>query len=74
MAMIKRGTGKIDKYTDASGEEVSVEAKENQESVDANLVWADEKIKDAIDVNTVNNIYLNVDDSNDDDETIAKDC
>lgn len=74
MAMIKRGTGKIDKYTDASGEEVSVEAKENQESVDANLVWADEKIKDAIDVNTVNNIDLNVDDSNDDDETIAKDC
>lgn len=72
--MIKRGTGKIDKYTDASGEEVSVEAKENQESVDANLVWADEKIKDAIDVNTVNNIDLNVDDSNDDDETIAKDC
>ena len=74
MAMIKRGTGKIDKYTDASGEEVSVEAKENQESVDANLVWADEKIKGAIDVNTVNNIDLNVDDSNDDDETIAKDC
>lgn len=74
MAMIKHGTGKIEKYTNASGEEVLVKTAENETNVDANLVWADEKIKDAIDVNVINDITLDINASDDDDETIARDC
>lgn len=72
--MIKHGTGKIEKYTDAAGEEVTVKTAETVDQQDPNFVWADEKIKDAIDVNTVTDINLDINASDDDDETIAKDC
>lgn len=72
MAMIKHGTGKIEKYTDAQGEEVNVKTAE--ETTDPNVVWADEKIKDSIDVSNVQDIDLDINSSNDDDDTIAKDC
>ena len=72
--MIKHGTGKIEKYTDASGEEVEAKTAETENKDDVNFVWADEKIKDAIDVNTVTDINLDINSSDDDDDTIAKDC
>ncbi len=74
MAMIKHGTGKIEKYTDASGEEVTVKTAEVDAETDPNLVWADEKIKDALDVNVLTDITLDINASDDDDDTIAKDC
>jgi hypothetical protein len=74
MAMIKHGTGKIEKYTDASGEEVTVKTAEVDADTDPNLVWADEKIKDALDVNVLTDITLDINASDDDDDTIAKDC
>lgn len=74
MAMIKHGTGKIEKYTDAAGEEVTVKTAETENQQDPNFVWADEKIKDAIDVNTVTDINLDINATDDDDDTIAKDC
>jgi len=74
MSMIKRATGKIEKFTDADGDEVNVTASVDQQSEDANLVWAEAKIKDAIDVDTVADITLDINNSDDDDETIAKDC
>jgi len=72
--MIKHGTGKIEKYTDASGEEVTVKTAETETDTDPNLVWADEKIKDALDVNVLADITLDINASDDDDDTIAKDC
>lgn len=72
--MIKHGTGKIEKYTDASGEEVTVKTAEVDADTDPNLVWADEKIKDALDVNVLTDITLDINASDDDDDTIAKDC
>lgn len=72
--MIKHGTGKIEKYTDASGEEVTVKTAEVDAETDPNLVWADEKIKDALDVNVLTDITLDINASDDDDDTIAKDC
>lgn len=74
MSMIKRATGKIEKFTDAEGDEVNVTASVDQELEDANLVWAETKIKDAIDVNAPTDITLDINNSDDDDETIAKDC
>lgn len=72
--MIKRATGKIEKFTDAEGDEVNVTASADQELEDANLVWAETKIKDAIDVNAPTDITLDINNSDDDDDTIAKDC
>ena len=74
MSMIKRATGKIEKFTDAEGDEVNVTASVDQELEDANLVWAETKIKDAIDVNAPTDITLDINNSDDDDDTIAKDC
>ena len=70
MSMIKRANGQIENFTDEQGKEVVAE----------NLVWADEKedkapeIKDALEIPVVADITLNVDSSDDNDDTIAKDC
>ena len=68
MSMVKRATGKIENFTSAEGEEVNA----------ANLVWADEKdkqpeIKDALDVQVVEDLTLDIN-SLEDEDVIAKDC
>ena len=68
MSMIKRATGKIEKFTDAEGHEVEA---------DTNVVWADEKadpIRDELRVPIVVDFTLDIDATDDDDETVAKDC
>jgi len=72
MSMVKRATGKIEKFTNAEGEEVDA----------TNLVWADEKkdetvtaqIKDELVIPSTTNMYLDPNASDDDDSVIAKDC
>lgn len=72
MSMVKRATGKIEKFTNAEGEEVTAD----------NLVWADEKkdetvtaqIKDELVIPSTTNMDLDPNASDEDDSTIAKDC
>jgi hypothetical protein len=66
--MIKRANGQVESFTDEQGKEVKAE----------NLVWADEKdkqpeIKDALDVQVVEDLTLDVN-SPEDEDVIAKDC
>jgi hypothetical protein len=68
MSMIKRANGQVESFTDEQGKEVKAE----------NLVWADEKdkqpeIKDALDVQVVEDLTLDVN-SPEDEDVIAKDC
>jgi hypothetical protein len=70
--MVKRATGKIEKFTNAEGEEVTAD----------NLVWADEKkdetvtaqIKDELVIPLTTNMDLDPNASDEDDSVIAKDC
>lgn len=72
MSMVKRATGKIEKFTNAEGEEVTAD----------NLVWADEKkdetvtaqIKDELVIPSTTNMDLDPNASDQDDSIIAKDC
>jgi hypothetical protein len=72
MSMVKRATGKIEKFTNAEGEEVTAE----------NLVWADEKkdetvtaqIKDELVIPMTTDMDLDPNASDEDDSIIAKDC
>jgi hypothetical protein len=68
MSMIKRANGQVESFTDEQGKEVKAE----------NLVWADEKdkqpqIKDALDVQVVEDLTLDIN-SPEDEDVIAKDC
>lgn len=68
MSMIKRANGQVESFTDEQGKEVKAE----------NLVWADEKdkqseIKDALDVQVVEDLTLDIN-SLEDEDVIAKDC
>ena len=69
MSMIKRANGQIKNFTDAEGNEVEA---------NTDVVWADEKkqpkIKDALNVNDVNEINLDIDASDQGDDVVAKDC
>jgi len=74
MSMIKRATGKIEKFTNADGEEVDV---------DNSVVWADEKndanekvaaIKDELVIPLTTDMDLDPNASDEDDSVIAKDC
>jgi hypothetical protein len=69
--MVKRATGKIEKFTNAEGEEVDA----------ANVVWADEKntaevpaIKDELVIPMTTDMDLDPNATDDDDTVIAKDC
>jgi len=72
MSMVKRATGKIEKFTNAEGEEVNAD----------NLVWADEKkdetvtaqIKDELIIPLTTDMDLDPNASDQDDSIIAKDC
>jgi len=72
MSMVKRATGKIEKFTNAEGEEVTAD----------NLVWADEKkdetvtaqIKDELVIPMTTDMDLDPNASDEDDSIIAKDC
>ena len=72
MSMVKRATGKIEKFTNAEGEEVMAD----------NLVWADEKkdetvtaqIKDELVIPLTTDMDLDLNASDEDDTVIAKDC
>lgn len=69
MSMIKRANGEIETFTDEEGKEVVAQSQD--------VVWADEKdekFKDEIRIPVVANFALDIDASDDDDETIAKDC
>jgi hypothetical protein len=66
--MIKRANGEIKTFTNEEGKEV--EAK-------TDVVWADEKadpIRDELRVPIVVDFTLDIDATDDDDETVAKDC
>ncbi len=73
MSMIKRATGKIEKFTNAEGEEVDV---------DNSVMWADEKasteevvaIKDELPIPLTTDMDLDPNASDEDDSVIAKDC
>jgi hypothetical protein len=69
--MVKRATGKIEKFTDSEGHEVQAD----------NLVWADEKkddtpasIKDELVIPLSTDMDLDINASDEDDTVIAKDC
>lgn len=70
--MIKRANGEIKTFTDEKGNEVEAKSED--------VVWADEKdtkdevFKDELRIPVVADFSLNIDQSDDDDETIAKDC
>jgi hypothetical protein len=69
--MVKRATGKIEKFTDAEGQEVEVENKD--------VVWADEKAdqklaKDELVIPSTTSVDLDPNATDDDDSVIAKDC
>jgi len=71
MSMVKRATGKIEKFTDAEGQEVEVENKD--------VVWADEKAdqklaKDELVIPSTTAVDLDPNATDDDDSVIAKDC
>jgi len=73
MSMIKRATGKIEKFTNAEGEEVDA---------DNSVMWADEKeqksevvaIKDELVIPLTTDMDLDPNASDEDDSVIAKDC
>lgn len=68
MSMIKRANGEIKNFTDAEGNEVEVKP---------NVVWADEKekpIKDALDVDTLADIELDINATDEGEDVVAKDC
>jgi hypothetical protein len=70
MSMIKRANGQIKTFTDEQGKEV--EAK-------VDVVWADEKeqkpvIKDALDVDVIADISLDINASDESEDVVAKDC
>ena len=69
MSMINRANGEIKTFTDEEGKEV--EAK-------TDVVWADEKDnkvdKDELSIPLTTEIYLDINASDDDEDTIAKDC
>ena len=69
MTMIKRANGRIQNFTDQDGNEVDA---------DKNVVWADEKekpvIKDALEVDVITDINLDVDATDSGDDVVAKDC
>ena len=72
MSMVKRATGKMEKFTNAEGEQVTAD----------NLVWADEQknetvtaqIKDELVIPSTTNMDLDPNASDEDDSIIAKDC
>lgn len=69
--MVKRATGKIEKFTDAEGQEVVAE--------NTDVVWADEKAdqklaKDELVIPSTTAVDLDPNASDDDDTIIAKDC
>jgi hypothetical protein len=69
--MVKRATGKIEKFTDAEGQEVEVENKD--------VVWADEKAdqklaKDELVIPSTTSVDLDPNATDDDESVIAKDC
>lgn len=71
MSMVKRATGKIEKFTDADGQEVVAE--------NTDVVWADEKAdqklaKDELVIPSTTSVDLDPNASDDDDTVIAKDC
>lgn len=71
MSMVKRATGKIEKFTDAEGQEVVAE--------NTDAVWADEKAdqklaKDELVIPSTTSVDLDPNASDDDDTVIAKDC
>jgi hypothetical protein len=71
MSMVKRATGKIEKFTDAEGQEVEVENKD--------VVWADEKAdqklaKDELVIPSTTSVDLDPNATDDDESVIAKDC
>ena len=71
MSMVKRATGKIEKFTDAEGQEVVAENTDG--------VWADEKAdqklaKDELVIPSTTAVDLDPNASDDDDTVIAKDC
>lgn len=71
MSMVKRATGKIEKFTDAEGQEVVAE--------NTDVVWADEKAdqklaKDELVIPSTTSVDLDPNASIDDDTVIAKDC
>lgn len=71
MSMVKRATGKIEKFTDADGQEVVAE--------NTDVVWADEKAdqklaKDELVIPSTTAVDLDPNASDDDDTVIAKDC
>lgn len=71
MSMIKRANGEIKTFTDEEGN--VVDAKQTD------VVWADEKekdeqFKDELRIPVVADFTLDIDASDDDDDTIAKDC
>lgn len=70
MSMVKRANGQIKTFTDEQGKEV--EAK-------VDVVWADEKeqkpvIKDALDVDVIADISLDINASDESEDVVAKDC
>lgn len=70
MSMIKRANGKIENFTDEKGNEVDSKT---------DVVWADEKekkavIKDALDVDTMQDISLDINATDEDEDIVAKDC
>ena len=70
MAMVKRATGKIEKFTDADGDEVKAE--ENKD-----VVWADEKqqpIKDELSIPLSTDVDLDIDATDEGDDVVAKNC
>ena len=67
--MVKRATGKIEKFTDAEGDEVKAdEAVVGAEDQDKAVV------KDVLDVPLVVNVDLDIDATDDGDDVVAKDC
>jgi hypothetical protein len=71
MSMIKRANGEIKTFTDEEGNVVEAQSQD--------VVWADEKekdekFKDELRIPVVADFTLDIDASDDDDETIAKDC
>ena len=71
MSMVKRATGKIEKFTDAEGQEVEAENKD--------VVWADEKAdqklaKDELVIPSTTSVDLDPNATDDDESVIAKDC
>lgn len=70
MAMVKRATGRIEKFTDGDGDEVKVEEVKD-------VVWADEKnqpIKDELAIPLTTDVDLDIDAVDDGDDVVAKNC